>query len=220
MGAAARTHCATAVELAAQHLGPILTLSPVPTTTAAATHDQGVTPQAIIDFWFKEIKPKSWWIKDTAFDATIKNRFGAVLRQAKAAELYAWRATPQGRLAEIIVLDQFSRNVYRDTAEAFAADPMALALAQEAVARGADLELLAVHVPFLLMPYMHSESRAVHAVALRLFSKPAAEGNLSFELRHKAIIDRFGRYPHRNALLGRVSTEAEIAFLTEPGSSF
>ena len=118
------------------------------------------------------------------------------------------------------MLDQFSRNVYRDTAEAFAADPMALALAQEAVARGADLELLAVHVPFLLMPYMHSESRAVHAVALRLFSKPAAEGNLSFELRHKAIIDRFGRYPHRNALLGRVSTEAEIAFLTEPGSSF
>jgi uncharacterized protein (DUF924 family) len=178
------------------------------------------TPDAIIDFWFNEIEVKKWWVKDPAFDTTIRERFGAVLDQAKTGELFAWRTTPAGRLAEVIVLDQFSRNIYRDTKDAFAADAIALVLAQEAVAKGIDEQLPDAQVPFLYMPFMHSESRQIHQVAEALFSKPAAKGSLSFELRHKAIIDRFDRYPHRNAILGRASTEEEVAFLAEPGSSF
>ena len=178
------------------------------------------TPDTVIDFWFNKIDRKQWWTKDPAFDTTVREQFGALLNQAKAGELYEWRATPSGCLAEVIVLDQFSRNIYRDTKEAFTADPMALVLAQEAVAKGVDDQLPDAQVPFLYMPFMHSESRQIHQVAEALFSKPAAKGSLSFELRHKAIIDRFGRYPHRNAILGRASTAEEIAFLAEPGSSF
>ncbi|MFV7771761.1 DUF924 family protein [Shewanella marisflavi] len=178
------------------------------------------TPDEILKFWFEEIEPKAWFAKDLAFDQGIKTRFGELLTQAINGELYHWRTTPQGRLAEIIVLDQFSRNIHRDTPLAFAADPMALALAQEAVAAGVDKQLQPKQVPFLYMPYMHSESRAIHEVALILFNREGAENNLAFEQRHKAIIDRFGRYPHRNAILGRQSTEEELAFLAEPGSSF
>ncbi|WP_028771518.1 DUF924 family protein [Shewanella waksmanii] len=178
------------------------------------------TPDDIIQFWFDEIDPKLWWVKDTAFDQQLSQRFGRLLEQAKKAELYHWRTTPQGRLAEIIVLDQFSRNIYRDTPGVFAADPMALTLAQEAVTQGADKELKPNQVPFLYMPYMHSESVKIHEIAMVLFSRDAAKGNLEFERRHKAIIDRFGRYPHRNHILNRPSTEDELVFLSQPGSSF
>lgn len=178
------------------------------------------TPDDIIHFWFTEISPKAWFDKDTAFDALIKQRFESLLTQAKQGELYHWRTTPQGRLAEILILDQFSRNIYRDTPQAFAADAMALTLAQEAVAAQVDQQLNVSYVPFLYMPYMHSESRAIHEVALILFSREAAATNLPFELRHKAIIDQFGRYPHRNHILGRQSTPDEIAFLQQPGSHF
>ena len=189
-------------------------------TQITPTLAKPITPDMIIHFWFEEIEPKQWWVKDVEFDSLIKQRFGGLLEQAIQGELYHWRATPEGRLAEIIVLDQFSRNIYRDTPKAFAADPIALALAQEAVALNIDSELKAKQVPFLFMPYMHSESKVVHDVAVRLFGREAAQGNLDFELRHKAIIDQFGRYPHRNAILGRTSTAAEVAFLEHPGSSF
>jgi uncharacterized protein (DUF924 family) len=135
-------------------------------------------------------------------------------------ELSAWRDTPHGRLAEIIVLDQFSRNLFRDSPKAFAQDGMALALAQEAVRTGADAQLSAQERVFLYMPYMHSESPAIHETAVQLFTGNGIQGNLDFELKHKAIIERFGRYPHRNALLGRNSTPEELAFLSQPGSSF
>ena len=118
------------------------------------------------------------------------------------------------------MLDQFSRNIYRDDARSFASDTLALALAQEAVASGADQSLSAVERSFLYMPYMHSESAAIHIVAMQLFDQPGLESNLEFEKRHKAIIDRFGRYPHRNAVLGRASTPEEVEFLKQPGSSF
>ena len=134
--------------------------------------------------------------------------------------MFAWRTTAEGRLAEIIVLDQFSRNVYRDTPRAFAQDVPALVLAQELVASGQDRSLSIAQRTFAYMPYMHSESALVHVQAVALFSQPGMEDNLNFELRHKAIIDRFGRYPHRNAVLGRPSTPEELAFLSEPGSSF
>ncbi|GIU22104.1 membrane protein [Shewanella colwelliana] len=178
------------------------------------------TPDDVLHFWFEEIEPKSWWIKDANFDATITERFSALLNQAKQGELHHWRTTPRGRLAEIIVLDQFSRNIYRNQPDAFTADPMALALAQEAVAAGADSELKPTQVPFLYMPYMHSESAYIHELALVLFSREAAIGNLEFEQRHKKIIDQFGRYPHRNKILGRQSTPEEEAFLALPGSRF
>jgi len=174
----------------------------------------------VIDFWFVESEPAQWWRRDPAFDRQVAERFGAVHAQAVQCELYAWRAHPLGRLAEIVVLDQFSRNIHRGTARAFAADPLALALAQEAVAAGVAAFLEPGHRGFLYMPYLHSESRRIHEIALGLFSEPGLEANLDSQIRHKAVIDRFGRYPHRNSILGRVSSEEEREFLEQAGSSF
>jgi len=176
--------------------------------------------RAVLQFWFEEAEPRQWFQKDDAFDTEVHRRFAELHAQAVRGELSGWRETAEGRLAEIIVLDQFSRNLFRERPEAFAADGMALVLAQEAVAAGADRELETAKRAFLYMPYMHSESVSVHEQAVQLFDQPGLEGNLEFELKHKAIIDRFGRYPHRNAVLGRESTEAEIEFLRQPGSSF
>lgn len=176
--------------------------------------------QAIISFWFEEISPESWWSADPDFDAAIRERYSDLLDQAARVELYAWRREPKGRLAEVLVLDQFSRNIHRNTPRAFAQDPLALALAQEAIAAGAAAGLTPVERSFLYMPFMHSESRAIHQWADVLFRQDGLEGNHMFEMRHKAIIDRFGRYPHRNEILGRVSTPEELAFLQEPGSRF
>ena len=174
----------------------------------------------VLNFWFQETQPAQWWKVDPAFDSRVRERFGALHEQARRCELHAWRATPKGRLAEVIALDQFARNIHRGTPAAFSADSLALALAQEAVAAGADLALPAEQRAFLYMPYMHSESPAIHGVAEALMRERAPEHTHAFELRHKAIVDRFGRYPHRNAILGRVSTPEEEAFLKEPGSSF
>ena len=176
--------------------------------------------QDILHFWFNELTPKQHFAKDAALDATIGTRFGATLEAAAQCELFAWRATPEGRLAEIIVLDQFSRNVYRDTSLSFAQDALALVLAQELVASTQDCSLPEAQRVFAYMPYMHSESALVHAQAVALFTKLGVQDNLNFELRHKDIIDRFGRYPHRNAILGRASSAEELAFLSGPGSSF
>lgn len=174
----------------------------------------------VISFWFEEIQPKMWWVADPDFDLQIKTRFGHLLEQASRGELFRWRNEPKGRLAEIIVLDQFSRNVYRNSAAAFFQDPMALTLAQEAVAAGIHQLLTSTECSFLLLPYMHSESKLIHAEAENLYHEYAPTNNYSFELKHKAIIDRFARYPHRNEILGRVSSTEEIEFLAQPGSSF
>ena len=179
-----------------------------------------MTPADILNFWFEELTPKQWWVKDPELDARIQQRFGEIHARACLSELFAWRESPEGRLAEIIVLDQFSRNIYRDHAKAFAADPLALGLAQVAVQTGDDQKLVKERRVFLYMPYMHSESAFVHDEAVRLFTELGIENNLEFEHKHKAIIDRFGRYPHRNALLGRESTPEELEFLQQPGSSF
>ncbi|MBX3705962.1 MAG: DUF924 domain-containing protein [Pseudomonadales bacterium] len=174
----------------------------------------------VLHFWFEEIEPRQWWAVDPTFDRMLAERFGSLLEQAARCELFAWRASAAGRLAEIIVLDQFSRNVHRGTPRAFAQDSLALGLAQEAVAGGFDRALEPERRSFLYMPYMHSESRRVHVEAERLFRANGVADNLDAELRHKAIIDRFGRYPHRNAILGRVSSAEELAFLEQPGSRF
>ncbi|MCU0975471.1 MAG: DUF924 domain-containing protein [Steroidobacteraceae bacterium] len=177
-------------------------------------------PSAVLHFWFEEIEAGQWWRADPAFDQVVRERFEAVHRAAARGELAAWRSRPDGRLAEVIVLDQFSRNMYRGTALAFAFDAVALVLAQEAVAGGHDAALPPEQRVFLYLPYMHSESAFIHEVALGLFETLGLPSNLDFELRHKAIIDRFGRYPHRNAILGRPSTAEELEFLEMPGSSF
>lgn len=178
------------------------------------THDD------VLKFWFEELSPRDWFIADPAQDERIRQRFGALLAQAGQAELHAWRSHAEGRLAEIIVLDQFSRNIHRDSPRAFAQDPMALVLAQEAVARDALHSLTQSQCSFLLMPYMHSESAAVHEQAEALFRDFASKNSYGFEVKHRKIVDRFGRYPHRNSILGRESSAEEIEFLKQPGSSF
>lgn len=176
--------------------------------------------EEIIDFWFTEFGPKQWWQKDTELDAMIQCRFGSLHKQAQAGELFEWRETASGSLAEVIILDQFSRNIYRGKPESFACDPLALALAQFAISKGFDIELPQTERCFLYLPFMHSESRLIHAEAVKLFESLGNVNNLEFEHKHKAIIDRFGRYPHRNSILGRESSAEEIEFLKQPNSSF
>lgn len=175
---------------------------------------------AVLHFWFETLEPKHWFSKDDAVDAEIKQRFGELHSRAAACELNAWRVSPEGRLAEIIVLDQFSRNIHRGDARSFACDTSALILAQEAVTAGADRDMSPVQRSFLYMPYMHSESLYIHEAAVKLYDQPGLEHNLDFEIRHKVIIERFGRYPHRNEILGRQSTSEELEFLQQPGSGF
>lgn len=179
-----------------------------------------MTYKNVLEFWFEEIEPVLWWKKDDAFDALLVERFSETHKRACRCELFEWRREAKGRLAEIIVLDQFSRNMFRDSAQAFAFDAMSLTLSQEAIACGADQSLTAVQRSFLYMPFMHSESLEIHEVAVDLFRRNGIESNLDFEFKHKKIIEKFGRYPHRNEVLGRQSTAEEIEFLTRPGSSF
>lgn len=174
----------------------------------------------ILHFWFEELSPAQHFAQEDAIDAMIRVRFGPIWQAAQHCELWEWRATPQGRLAEIVVLDQFSRHIHRGTPLAFAQDAQALALAQELVAGRHDQALAPAQRAFAYMPYMHSESLAIHTQAMELFDQPGLENNLAFEIRHREIIARFGRYPHRNAVLGRTSTPEELEFLQQPGSSF
>ena len=174
----------------------------------------------IIKFWFEELSPKQHFAKDDKLDKEIKDRFLEIHKLATKGELFQWRDNSLGRLAEIIILDQFSRNIFRDSKKSFENDSLALILAQEAIRVGADKELTTNKRSFLYMPFMHSESKVIHEEAVVLFSQKGLEYNLEFEIKHKAIIDRFGRYPHRNELLNRKPTKEEIEFLKTPGSSF
>jgi uncharacterized protein (DUF924 family) len=167
--------------------------------------------QDILDFWFDELQPAEWYVASAAVDERIGARFASTYGAAFAGEVAHWRDTPQGRLAEVIVLDQFPRNIFRGAAAAFAADPVALVLSQEAIRAGADRELDDARRAFLYMPFMHSESRRIHEQAVVLFQDLP---NLDYEMRHKAIIDRFGRYPHRNAALSRTSTAEELDWMS------
>ena len=174
----------------------------------------------VLDFWFGELSPEQWFTDDTALDKTIASRFSSLHKAATLGELWPWRATATGRLAEIILLDQFSRNIYRNKPNAFSADGIALVLAQEAVSVEADKVLTVQQRAFLYMPFMHSESLAIHDVAMELFSQDGLEQEFAFEKRHQHVIERFGRYPHRNAILGRKSTPDEVAFLDKNPQGF
>ena len=176
--------------------------------------------EEILNFWFKECKPEQWFKKKEDFDQMIENRFSDAIEDAIAEKLNNWEATETGCLALIIVLDQFTRNVFRDTPRAFAGDKRALALSQLCC----DNDYLAnpdIHRRhFMLMPMMHSENLAVQDAALHLFKKYASEKDYEYAEKHREIIARFGRFPHRNVILGRKSTNEELEFLKQPGSSF
>jgi len=188
--------------------------------------------QAVLDFWF--LAPDNpghgqsraeWFRKDDAFDAQIRERFGALIDTAIDGGLRDWAATPRGALAQILVLDQFTRNVYRDTPRAFAGDPQALALAIALTQNGQDQELEPTLRAFVYMPFEHAEDLAMQARAVELFqlltqSREGFESMLDYAQRHQEVIARFGRFPHRNAILGRDSTPEEAAFLQQPGSRF
>lgn len=174
----------------------------------------------IINFWFKDVDKSSWFVKSNRFDQLIIDKYSAIHEKAMKGELYEWRATAKGRLAEIIILDQFSRNMFRDTAKSFASDILALVLSQEAVLQSVDNELTQAEKNFLYMPYMHSESLKIHEITMGLYERNGSESTLNFEIKHRDIIEKFGRYPHRNAILGRKSTTEEITFLSQPNSAF
>ena len=176
--------------------------------------------QEILNFWFHELDSKQWFQSSEQLDNEIKQRFSKVWQAAAQGELAHWRTSSQGRLAEIIVLDQFSRNIFRNQKQAFAQDGMALVLAQTAIEQAEFEQLNEWERQFTLLPFMHSESRVIHEQAANLFLKFTPKMVYEFELKHKNIIDKFGRYPHRNEILGRESTDEEREFLTQPDSSF
>lgn len=178
------------------------------------------TSEDVLRFWFEELSAEDHFKKSEKIDSTIRERFLKTIEAGARGELFSWRKTAMGRLAEILVLDQFSRNVYRGLPASFAQDAVALTLAQEMHELGLDAQIPIAWRSFVYMPYMHSESKRIHEEALRLFDHPEMQMSLKFELLHKVIIDRFGRYPHRNEVLGRVSTPDEIEFLKTENSSF
>jgi len=181
----------------------------------AAVTDIHPDAQVVLDFWFRDHGHQHWFNGGQRFDVEIRIAFAKTVVRGQACELWDWRATPQGRLAEIIVIDQFSRNLFRQSGRAFAADPLALGLAQELVARGDITSLADSERIFALLPYMHSESLAVHDAALPLFKRYTDDNTVQFEIGHRDVIARFGRYPKRNEALGRVSTAEEIAYMQE-----
>ena len=190
-----------------------------------------VSPQQVLDFWFDVPgspahgeSRDAWFRKNPAFDAEVRARFAATHAAAAHGALAAWVDTPASLLALIIVTDQFPRNMHRDTAAAFTSDAQALAAARTMVAQGWDTQLPPVMRWFAYLPYEHSETAADQDLAVRLMREVAIDARFAdlpvWAERHQAVIARFGRFPHRNAILGRVSTAEEVEFLRQPGSSF
>ncbi|MFZ9851125.1 MAG: DUF924 family protein, partial [Vulcanococcus sp.] len=173
----------------------------------------------MLTFWFGQTQPRQWFAKDPAFDAQLRERFCRLCAQAIGGALPGWAGEPAGALALVLLLDQFPRQIWRDTAMAFAGDPQALAESLQAVERGwLETEPEQARRQFWLMPLMHSEDLAVQEAALPLFERFADPRTADFARRHRDVIARFGRFPHRNAALGRVSSAEELAFLQTPGS--
>lgn len=175
--------------------------------------------KCVLDFWFVQNGEKQWWAGGGAFDVAVRLHFARTLKSAERCETVTWRNHPRGRVAEIIVLDQFSRQLYRQSGRAFANDALALGLAQEAVAMDIKNAITDSEYSFAIMPYMHSESLIIHDEAMRLYSG-LNENAFNFEKRHRDVLERFGRYPKRNVALGRVSSVAELAYINQNDSMF
>lgn len=177
-------------------------------------------PRDVIDFWFVEIDQARWFEPTPALDRAIRDRFGALYEQAAAGELDRWRAHPEGCLALCLLLDQFPRNMFRGEARAFATDARARSVAGHALAEGFDRALPKDQLLFLYLPFEHSEDLADQNRSVALFEALGNDGLVDYAVRHQRIVARFGRFPHRNRLLGRATTADEAAFLEEPDSSF
>ncbi|TAD76434.1 MAG: DUF924 domain-containing protein [Oscillatoriales cyanobacterium] len=186
---------------------------------------------AILQFWFGSVDDPTfgqqrdyWFRKDPEFDRTLADNFGLVYERAARGEFAPWEQAPQSCLALTIVLDQFPRNLFRNSSQAFATDAQALAVARSAIDRGFDRELLPVQRWFFYLPFEHSESLTDQETCLRLWEDlrddPASAGAIEFARRHWEVVARFGRFPHRNEVLGRSSSPEELAFLAQPGSRF
>jgi uncharacterized protein (DUF924 family) len=188
--------------------------------------------QAVLDFWFGAptsaefgTARRAWFAKVDAFDQAIRDRFGALIEQTLRGEHEDWAGDPHSALAQIVVLDQFTRNAFRGTARAFAGDARALAAASRMVGARQDEALPALMRTFVYLPFEHAEGLAMQDESVRLFKRLVGDGDdperlVEYAQRHRAIIERFGRFPHRNEILGRQSTAEEIAFLKQPGSGF
>ena len=178
------------------------------------------TPQEILHFWFVETSPEFWFKKDDDFDALLESRFGKAVRKALAGRLDHWANDADGCLALILMLDQFTRNIFRISARAFSGDEMALVLSLRCVEREYLEPGQAARCQFMLMPMMHSEDIGVQDASLPLFETYTSKITHNYALKHRITISRFGRFPHRNGLLGRPSSAEEKMFLTQSGSSF
>ena len=174
--------------------------------------------EGVLQFWFDE-HPQAWFVKNEAFDAEIRERFLPLHEAAAAGRLAHWADEPRSCLALVLALDQFPRNLFRGEARAFATDPMARTAARVILARGWNDHMTQVEQLFAYLPFEHSESLADQNLSCELM-KDFDEEQRRYALRHREIIDRFGRFPHRNSILGRESTAAEIEFLKQPGSGF
>lgn len=207
-----------------------------------ATQDKRV--REVLDFWFGELDAYGratpevsarWSMKDPDFDREIRERFEGLWEQIVAGEKEAWLETAEGLVAYVVVLDQLSRNMFRGTAAMYASDAQCLRVALDAIERGVDREVVFAHRNFLYMPLMHSEDVAVQERCVALYeawrdeladdfaggeAKAEAARRVGYAVRHRDVVVRFGRYPHRNAIVGRPSTEEEVEFLKQPGSSF
>jgi uncharacterized protein (DUF924 family) len=175
-------------------------------------------PAEILEFW-REAGPARWYARDAAFDALIRTRFMALWEKAVSGGLSSWEASDDGALALVIVLDQFPRNMFRDDARAYSSDALALEAARRAIARGADRGTAPELLEFLYMPFMHSEHLADQLRCVELFRNEGSPENLKYAEEHADIIRRFGRFPHRNRILGRATTPQEQAFLDQGGFS-
>ena len=179
------------------------------------------TQQDILDFWFKETPKEKWFVKDLEFDEVINCRFSEIYEMAASGELDEWLDTPEGCLALVIILDQFSRNKFRSGSKSYATDELALSISKTAIERNFDSQLTNdEHRAFLYMPFMHSEDLSEQEKGVELFNQFDDKNGADYAVAHKVIIEKFGRFPHRNEILGRASTPEEIEFLKQPGSSF
>ena len=177
------------------------------------------TAEDVLSFWFDEISPKQQFVKDEKLDAEIKRRFGTLHAHLKE-DVSSFTNTPQGALAVILVFDQFSRNMFRGSGQAFETDPLALSIAKDLIATGADKGMSDNHRIFVYMPFMHAETLEDQEQSVALFTELGIASNIDYAINHLDVVKEFGRFPHRNKALNRTSTAEEMVFINTPGTGF